>query len=436
MTNPSRPNDFAERLHRIEERRQNQPPVTAADLGITPAPSPYDHPQERHLIRNTLIWMMIFAAAGLGGYHAINALPDDLKSLFGAGNGAENVASAAIDDTEEPVLHISGDMSDHGPILHSPHVANLQSEPLTLSDIASGVDLPTADTVPGAVIPFVRNASCSLRRPLPNETVMNIRLANGLLPAPVQAFSHAALADRLTKNVTAITQGGRAYDLDGRITGDLRSVDVFVTDTSAPLYLVLQNMGHGILWNIHTAPDVNVAHIAIVSSGHSGLVNLPANTTFDALLVSDFVGPHEFGADDQIRDCMIRPWRNPQPDWIAAQKAANGNTLYENQITSFSKGHAAYNAWYTSALGVAANTNIVAPRDAAHVLLGPVPATPITYRTIAGQNVHMMHTDNIITGNATMRAAQTEALHRDMLLAAIGGDIALLDPLPMERTSP
>jgi hypothetical protein len=314
-------------------------------------------------------------------------------------------------------------------------VAHQGPDPLELTAIVDVPDLPTSDTAIGRLIGFERNAMCNLRQPLPSEKIMNLRIQTALMTAPVQAFSQEQLANRLIDNIENVTQDGHSYDATAQITGQKTMMDVIVTDSSAPIYLVLQNLGPGVIWNIHTAPDVTIAHVAIVSSSYAGLVAPPDDASFEALLVSDFVSGHEFGADDVIRDCMIRPWRKPQPDWIASIKAADGNMLYENQVYTYQKGYEAYNAWFTKTLGVDASTNLVTARDAAHALLGPVPAEPVAYQSMTGRDVYVMRTDHMFTGDTTTRQTITDDLHSSLLLAAIGGGIDALNPDPMVEAS-
>lgn len=439
MSDEKRQTDFAERLRRIEEQRGLQPsePVTrdrpTRDYGngVT---------QESHTVRNGIIWAFILAGLGAGGYYGWQAIPEDLKGAVAglstpSSGMSEMVSSGSIGSGGNPALAETDTMSDQGPLFASPTVAHAGPEALILGDIATDVALPTGDTLLGTIIPFARNAQCNLRDPLPSEKVVNVRIENGLLSAPLQAFSNGQLAGRILTNVEAVTQDGRNTPLDARFTGEKASVDVFLTDTSAPLYLVLQNLGPGVIWNVQTAPDVTLAHVAIVASSFSGLINPPDGATFEALLVSDFVTPHEFGGDDEIRPCMIRPWRNPQPDWIGSIKAQRNNTLYENQMYTYAKGYTAYNDWYTKTLGVDAGTNLVTARDAAHVLIGPVPAEPIPYRDMTGQDVHFMQTDHMFVGDTATRQSIMDSLHNDLLLAAVGGDVSLLNPPAIERAT-
>ncbi|WP_108815469.1 hypothetical protein [Loktanella sp. Alg231-35] len=440
MTNDYRQEQFAERLRRIEEQRTGAPTTPGQDARPQPSSNyGYGVEQEDHRIRNGIIWAFIFAALGTGGYYGWKALPQDMvDALAGMASTSESTmqtAGVASISAGSPPTRETALMSDQGPTLASPLVANQSPEPLELAAITDTADLPTGDTPIGQLIGFDRNAMCDLRQPLPTEKVMNLRIQTALITAPVQAFSQEQLANRLIDNIENVTQDGRAYDATAQVTGQKTAMDVFVTDSSAPIYLVLQNLGPGVIWNIHTAPDVTIAHVAIVSSGYSGLVAPPNDASFEALLVSDFVSRHEFGADDVVRECMIRPWRKPQADWIASIKAADGNMLYENQVHTYQKGYDAYNAWFTQTLGVDASTHLVTARDAAHALLGPVPAEPIAYQSMAGQDVYVMRTDHMFTGDTATRQSTTDDLHDSLLLAAIGGGIDALNPDPMVEVS-
>ncbi len=433
MTDDRRQQDFAERLSRISQERggsiapdQDSPKKDISDFN-------YNMPRESHPIRNGIIWLLFLAAAGTGGYYGWNALPQDLRyslaSLATSGGGADGamMSAEAIPETDT--------MSDQGPIFASPRVAHTGSDTLSVSDIVTEASLPTNDMTLGTINPIIRNERCELRAVGAAEKVTGVRIENALLSAPLYAFSDQQLADQMLENVKAVTRGAFESDPLAGLAGEKTSLDVFVTDTSAPLYLVLQNMGPGVIWNLQVAPNVEIAHVAIIGSDYSGVANLPADTTVEALLVGDFIAPHQYGADDTPRSCMIRPWRMPQADWIGSMKSEAGSLVYQNQLYSYTKGYEAYNRWFMGALGVDAATNMVTARDAAHVLLGPVPAASFAYSTLAGQDVQLMEAEHLITGNPADRAAEAERLHRDLLTAALGGDIAALNPPAMERNS-
>ena len=431
MTDDRRQTEFAQRLSRIAHDRgdvvapgEDSPKRDVSDFS-------YSMPRENHPVRNGIIWAIVLAAAGTGGFYGWNALPQNLKAaLVAMVTSDESTDGAALLPEDIPQTDT---MSDQGPTIASPTVAVAAAEPLILNDVVTQVSLVTENTLIGEIVPIVRNASCELRPPLASEKVSGVRIENALLPAPLAAFSNRQLADQVLQNIQAVTQGNAIPGQAMALAGQKTSLDVFVTDTSAPLYLVLQNMGPGVVWNLQPAPDVNIAHVAIIGSDFSGVANLPPDATVEALLVADFVPPYQYGADDAPRACMIRPWRNPQPDWIGSLKTEAGSLTFQNRMYSYTKGYQAYNRWFTQALGVDAAANTITARDAAHVLLGPKPAAPFAYRSLAGQDIRMMEAENLFVGDAAARNDAARRLHLDLLTAAAGGDINALNPPVLER---
>ncbi len=438
MSEDQRQKDFAERLKRIHGQ-QNEPEQAPEPAKPERSSGGFDYnpPKESHVVRNSFIWLAFLGLIGVGGYVAWSALPRDMIEAVAGLAGIEVDAQQATEAGEDPAADIflqeTETMSIQGPIFASPNVVQAGSAPVLLSDIATGIELTDDSTQIGQILPFARNARCDLRQPLAGETVSNVRIENALLSAPLQAFSDDQLIDRLVENVEAVTQDGQDLPADGHMIGLKDSIDVFVTDTSAPHYLVLQNMGPGVIWNVQTAPGTTVAHVAIIGSNYSGVIVQSQDTTVEGLLVGDFVEPYRFGDDSSARSCMIRPWRNPQPDWIGVKNAQLGDTVADNDMFAYSKGYEAYNRWYTGALGIDASTNLVTARDAAHVLVGPVPTAPLQYQSLEGQDVRLMETDHMLTGNAATLDNLSKNLHDSLLQAAVGGDVRLLNPATLER---
>ncbi|WP_341366656.1 hypothetical protein [Yoonia sp. BS5-3] len=434
MTDKEQQESFAARLQRIESGKQGDSDAPTPPKAVRPVNAQADGSAPDSLfIRNTLIWLGIIICAAFGSFVGFKALPDDLKNTVATITGMREAPSEDQIIADKLADIVENDvMSFFGPTAQPQAVAQLNGDLVDLTQVATNISFADDTTEIGQVRPFARNASCNLRRPLPNEKLVNIRVENGTLPAPLQAFSASALSDQLMRNVTAVTQNGAAYDQNAQVTGAMSSIDVFLTDNTAPLYLALQNMGNGIVWNIHAAPGVTVAHVAIVSSEISGLANIAPTTTFDALLVSDFVPADQVITDDQS-DCMVRPWRNPQPDWIGSERAAAGDSVTADQLQTYTAGYIAYDRWFSENFGVDASTDVIALRETAHVLYGDIPEQPIAYQSLAGQDIHLMRTDHVLTGDTQSRTDAVNRLHQQTLLAAVGADIGALNPAPVER---
>lgn len=436
-------NDFAARLARIESKTPARPDVKP------PQSQPVDNQEpliqtsgSNHLVRNTLIWALILSLLGAVGYFgarsvvgAENLTLASLSEGFGdlaAGaqslgfNGPTNIASIGRHREEEPRR-----LRDRGYIYDASLVATPDNTLIETAQLFAGYAPMSDATAPRDVLQFDTNNACTLRRPSQQEKVMNVRLDFGVTDGPVQIFSKAMLGNAVTRNINGyVTRHKPKEARDSRIDGHIKVVNVVLTDTSAPLYLVLQTLDQDVVWHLHPAPGVTVAHVAMIGN-NSGIVDMPDMPTFEALRVGDFVTPHEYGNDDEFRECMIRPWRNPQPHWDAVIKSKEQNLLMINQVYTYATGHAAFNNWYQQTLGVDADLNVTAAEGAAHVLAGPVPDGLVPFQDMTGRDIHITRTDFVITGSQADRAATIDKMQMDLVLAATGGDLANLTPAVM-----
>ena len=435
-------NDFAARLARIEG-------TSNARAGTKPTPPRLDFDDkplihstgDNHFLRNSLIWAVIIGVLGAGGYYGaremVGAENLTVASLAeGFGDLAEGASSLGLNSTVN-MASIGGNsakensprtLRDRGYIYDASVIATSDNIITDVHQIVADYTPTTDATAPRAILPFDTKTTCTLRRPHSDEKITNVRLDFGIATGPVQIFSHEMLGNAVAKNISGyVTRHKPKSALEARVDGHTKVVNVVLTDTSAPLYLVLQTLNDDVVWNLHPAPGVQIAHVAMIGN-NSGLVDMPDMPSFEALRVSDFVSKHAYGNDDELRDCMIRPWRSPQPHWDAVLKSQGDNMLMINQVYSYDMGHKAFNAWYTQTLGVDADTNLTAAEGAAQVLAGPLPATLVPFQDMTGRDIHMTRTDFVITGSQAARSAAIETMQMDLVIAAAGGDIALLTP--------
>lgn len=310
---------------------------------------------------------------------------------------------------------------------------------VSISALVSGYQRPDAQTALGALTMGGRTETCTVRPPEGNEKVVGVRLGGtGGNSAPLYGFSDSDLAASLQASVKSATRSPDRFDGFQPVDGEFRVVDVLITDTSAPLYLVLQTTADIALWNLQLAEGVSLVHVVMISKKASALVGAPAGIGIEALRSADFIDSDNDPrrANDQPRECMIVPWRQPQEDWRASWlgKRYGGADLIT--VKTHEKGFAAYNAWYSAAFGVDANANTLTAESVSHVLLGPRPATPLPYRSVNGQPVWVSPIDNIFQGDEATRQAGVGQLHEAVLQAAIGGDVAMLWPDAVERRAP
>jgi hypothetical protein len=410
MPHSQRPDDFAERLRRIEARRQPQPQPDTPDQPITP-PCKAKHP-----LRNGLIWLCAMGALGAGGFAL--ARSDGQTSLASmTGNLSQIFTGAFLAAGQAARDQTPSGAGERGANPPTPELATTHDRRITLAEIVTDPALPHDRTRLGQVQFFDSNQDCSLRRPQAGEKIVNIHLENASQPLPMRVINAADLTAQLERNIAEVTEQGRTYNWDAQVSGQMRAVDVLLTDQDGPLYLVLQNHGDGIIWNLMPAPGVTLAHVAIVTTATSGLAGLPTGTGYEAILQSSTVeGP--------MPPCDATPWRAPEPDWAMVRRS--GNDRYAAELATFTQGHATYAAWYQETLGVAAGLNLISAQTAAHVLVGPVPAAPFPYRALAGQDIHLMRSDHVLMGETIDLAVQSDLLHAAALREMLGGDISLL----------
>lgn len=430
-------NDFAARLERIQARAPEQQPIEE----VAPRRKvPGTQGVNRVMVYSTLAVLAV-AIAGFGGLFLI--LPDE------EARAARQVAEAPKPQPSKPkvaplsagaeVFKVAADksqrkpdkatrfLSDLGWRLWATEVAAEDQRALNINEVAVGFD-PNHRGKPDVVLPLATNSDCTLRRPQAGEVVRNVRLGYATGPGAIHSLSNADMADALLEHLEGQQVSQRHYQYGKTASGRLQQVDVFLTDTSAPIYLVLQALQGGTLWNVQTAPGVTLSHVAMIGE-NIALADLPESTSFEAIRISDFVTNFEFGANETFRECMVAPYRLPKEHWKGVARARAGNDLFVNQMFSYNTGHAAYDGWYTSVLGVDAETNVTEAHNAAHVLSGPLPEAPLTYQSIEGRTVHVSANDHVLTSDIAVKEA-----HAALLLAAVGGDISLLDPAPRERT--
>lgn len=318
---------------------------------------------------------------------------------------------------------------DTGWELPSPYVAAPGRTDLMLEQVAVAVEgAQNAASPTSEVVSFPHNTSCTLRRPRPNESVHNVRLNDTARYTHTHVFSKPELAKAVYKRIEGITRSPKHYKNAAIAKGRMGYVDVFVTDTSAPVYLVLQTFNRDVLWNIHLAQGVTLSHVALIGN-KSGFAAPEGSFSFESLRIEDFVEEEMLYRNAEMRPCMIAPWNRPDPDWPLMQKLDHERDAshYRKQLETLTQGHAAFASWYSDQLGVDTDHNLTTALKAAHALVGPILATPVPMKPIRERVLHIAQNDYVTFGEA-----QLLALHDNLLLAATGGDLSILTPGPVE----
>lgn len=168
----------------------------------------------------------------------------------------------------------------------------------------------------------------------------------------------------------------------------LRVVNVAVTETSAPLHLVLSSE-RSVIWNIIAAPDARVVGVTAVSGAGLGVANAPEGARIEAL----------YG--EALSRCEVAPVRRPQRDWILAREARAGGAKLAQYETRNARADA-YDAWFGKWYGAPADEAAIAPMGAGAVLIGPMPASPaarLPMRAIAGATLKLSIDGRLVVGD-------------------------------------
>lgn len=426
---------FAARLERIQARKAAEYGLPTADeLAMEAAeldaegPVPVEAAPPRFgLARAMMVIGVLLALGGFGAHYAL-----DWKRGTGALIGDLSLSTEATDiapeHEPEPLLAFRVPRDDprrsgrrrateRGWLHPLGSVATPDGASVSVADIADGFDAARTDRVPREVRPFAANAECTLRRPAPGEVVRNVRIGRATVETDIHALTSAGIADATLRHARAALFDPGGDGFGATAPGRLGRVDVFVTDTSAPVYLVLQSLEGNTLWNVHRGQGVRIAHVAMI--GHVSGIVLPEGIGFEALRIGDF------GTGPDAR-CQIAPVRLPKAAWAVVQAAEDGEPRAAETVRAMAARHRAFAAWFAATTGADAEAGLTEADGAGHVLVGAVPRARLGYRRITGRIAHVAGAEQLVIGDDRVPEA-----HRRMLLAAAGGDLARVRPPPV-----
>jgi len=249
----------------------------------------------------------------------------------------------------------------------------------------------------------------------------NVSIGRGERRSGMQAYSDAQLAESTSKALAvALKHGRRIQESHLHDNHGLPVVNVVLTDTSAPLYLVLQNRQDDVLWNIHPAPGVQIAHMAVIGPGIAA-VNPPP-------------GDYDVEFLQSGSDCLPDVARQPAPFWRALKTHDKAEALAA--LNRLNDAYYAYDTWFRARFGQGSEDDVVGYDLTNHVLVGPMPdsaETRVPFRRLDRAEVLVTRTDNVFVSPKRRHRGLTAALHASLLTEAAGGDVDAIFPSPMTR---
>ncbi|OYW50131.1 MAG: hypothetical protein B7Z31_14320, partial [Rhodobacterales bacterium 12-65-15] len=139
--------------------------------------------------------------------------------------------------------------------------------------------------------------------------------------------------------------------------------DIVVTETTAPVYLVLENTGGNRIWNIHLTAGARVERVVLLGGAQSGVANL------------DPVVPVEVILDDGLAACNIRPAHPLNAGHRLLQPGVTPGSEAGQAAAGMVKAAAAYDIWFRDSFGVTASASRVGFDKGTVAVVGPLPGT-------------------------------------------------------------
>lgn len=232
----------------------------------------------------------------------------------------------------------------------------------------AGFERAGPQSAPARIEPL-DTSSCLMVKPAPGALVRHVIVERGAGEPPL----------------FQIGSGGPA----GASIDRLRVVNVAITETSAPVHLVLASEST-VIWNILPAPGAAVSAVAAVSGGGVGVAGVPSEVEVQAL----------YG--EALSRCEVRPARRPQEDWLFTRQSKKGSVPQRDALAERHVQADAYDAWFRKWYGAPAEKDAIAQMRAGTVLIGPLPkdeSKRVPMRTLAGATVQLSLTGRLIIGS-------------------------------------
>ena len=264
-----------------------------------------------------------------------------------------------------------------------PIAAMAGNVPVFIKDVITGYRDRIGSEVPAEITMIRPISGCRLTPPLEGTMVGHALSGESSLTLPMLTYNDINLAGavqgfvnsyRETGTTKVAYPSGLAYD----------AYDVAVTETRAPVYLVLENTARNRIWNIHTVPGVQIERVVLLGGIHAGVANL------------DPVVPVEVLPDDALADCGIQPAYALNPGHRFFEVLKDGPGSYkaeaEAKYVVMKDEIAAYNTWFRDSFGVMADETRAGFAGSTLSVIGPQPgeADPkAAYAAIQGSRIRM-----------------------------------------------
>jgi hypothetical protein len=247
-----------------------------------------------------------------------------------------------------------------GLVADGPIAAVAGNAPIFIDELITDHSTQVEKDVPSEITTIRPIMGCLLTPPLAGTVVGHVVAGQSDMPLGLLTYDDADLATAVQAFVDAYRQGEPA---EASVPMNLRyqSYDVVVTETTAPVYLVLQTGPGNRIWNIHAAPGARIERVVLLGGNQVGVANL------------DPVVPVEVILQEGLETCNVRPALPLNAGHALNVAAASGDADAMVALDAHDVAVQAYDQWFLDTFGVAADPSRVGFDRGRVSLVGPVP---------------------------------------------------------------
>ncbi|MCX7289291.1 MAG: hypothetical protein NTW20_17590 [Rhodobacterales bacterium] len=334
-----------------------------------------------------LVSILVIGSVLMAGLVFLALRPDTLRGVLppaaiealgplGGGDG-----SRAGDSPADALLDAADGLVAAGPI-----AAAAGNVPVFSDDVISGYSTRVSEDQPSEITTIRPILGCLLTPPMDASMVGHVTAGRSDLPLALVTYDDTDLAAAVQGLVDRYRETGEAKV---PVAPDLayQAYDVAVTETRAPVYLVLETGPGNRMWNIHAAPGARIERVILLGGDQAGVANL------------DPVVPVEVILNDGLAACGITP----------AYGLNAGNQLYKDieaglipaatgnsRLAEITASAAAYDQWFRDSFGVKANATRAGFDAGTLSVVGPVPGPEdpkASYARISGSDIRTTQDD-------------------------------------------
>lgn len=253
--------------------------------------------------------------------------------------------------------------SPDGLVATGPIAALAGNRPEFISTMISGYTTRIESDIPAEITTIRPILGCLLTPPIPGTVVGYATSGKSGLPLALSTYNDGHLAAAVQIFVDAYRLTGEPKPVAGVGTA-YEGYDVAVTETRAPVYLILENASGNRIWNLHLADGARIERVILLGGDQAGIANL------------DPVVPVEVMLQDGLAACGVRPAHPFNPGHRLNDPDAGGS-LSQTEAGAPLADHlartTAYGIWFRDSFGVSAEETRAGFDHGTLSVVGPVP---------------------------------------------------------------